>query len=179
MARVSIENWTISSYHYIAAHENGGLESGLWCSGFVALVSPYLRHWPSSAIWVRCELRQRSVSRFPASRQSGPLWLTQSRPSSSAMLQGPELRSRITIRAGTVSKYTSMPAARTCTDFLSSNSSPGSQKHSTNLTRTSQRCSRTSRQCLPSLTRSEEHTSELQSPVHLVCRLLLEKKKKK
>src|SRR5690348_5434627 len=30
--------------------------------------------------------------------------------------------------------------------------------------------------CLP---RSEEHTSELQSPVHLVCRLLLEKKKKK
>src|SRR5438552_7018484 len=29
---------------------------------------------------------------------------------------------------------------------------------------------------LPS--RSEEHTSELQSPDHLVCRLLLEKKKK-
>src|SRR5438552_4453978 len=28
-------------------------------------------------------------------------------------------------------------------------------------------------------TRSEEHTSELQSPDHLVCRLLLEKKKKK
>src|SRR5690348_5692758 len=27
--------------------------------------------------------------------------------------------------------------------------------------------------------RSEEHTSELQSPVHLVCRLLLEKKKQK
>src|SRR5690348_1108865 len=27
------------------------------------------------------------------------------------------------------------------------------------------------------ITRSEEHTSELQSPVHLVCRLLLEKKK--
>src|SRR5438876_8962395 len=29
----------------------------------------------------------------------------------------------------------------------------------------------------PQLQRSEEHTSELQSPVHLVCRLLLEKKK--
>src|SRR5690348_17901578 len=28
-----------------------------------------------------------------------------------------------------------------------------------------------------SIRRSEEHTSELQSPVHLVCRLLLEKKK--
>src|SRR6266487_5827341 len=31
----------------------------------------------------------------------------------------------------------------------------------------------------PAADRSEEHTSELQSPVHLVCRLLLEKKKKK
>src|SRR4051794_28117443 len=30
----------------------------------------------------------------------------------------------------------------------------------------------------PLMWRSEEHTSELQSPVHLVCRLLLEKKKK-
>src|SRR5437762_3904318 len=29
------------------------------------------------------------------------------------------------------------------------------------------------------LARSEEHTSELQSPMYLVCRLLLEKKKKK
>src|SRR2546422_8555563 len=29
------------------------------------------------------------------------------------------------------------------------------------------------------LNRSEEHTSELQSRLHLVCRLLLEKKKKK
>src|SRR5260370_2995977 len=31
----------------------------------------------------------------------------------------------------------------------------------------------------PSFTRSEEHTSELQSHLNLVCRLLLEKKKKK
>src|ERR1017187_1526562 len=31
---------------------------------------------------------------------------------------------------------------------------------------------------LPALYRSEEHTSELQSPMYLVCRLLLEKKKK-
>src|SRR5258708_31428131 len=38
------------------------------------------------------------------------------------------------------------------------------------------------RACSPgilNLLRSEEHTSELQSPDHLVCRLLLEKKKKK
>src|SRR5256885_12216612 len=32
---------------------------------------------------------------------------------------------------------------------------------------------------LPRGSRSEEHTSELQSPCNLVCRLLLEKKKKK
>src|SRR2546426_1741459 len=32
---------------------------------------------------------------------------------------------------------------------------------------------------LPIEQRSEEHTSELQSPCNLVCRLLLEKKKKK
>src|SRR5258708_18566278 len=31
---------------------------------------------------------------------------------------------------------------------------------------------------IDSLLRSEEHTSELQSPDHLVCRLLLEKKKR-
>src|SRR5256885_13281780 len=30
--------------------------------------------------------------------------------------------------------------------------------------------------CRPTLMRSEEHTSELQSPCNLVCRLLLEKK---
>src|SRR5690348_17540835 len=35
------------------------------------------------------------------------------------------------------------------------------------------------RKSLDADARSEEHTSELQSPVHLVCRLLLEKKKKK
>src|SRR5438105_11250841 len=35
------------------------------------------------------------------------------------------------------------------------------------------------REMIPHLVRSEEHTSELQSRVDLVCRLLLEKKKKK
>src|SRR5258708_10881876 len=33
------------------------------------------------------------------------------------------------------------------------------------------------RRCAQPSSRSEEHTSELQSPDHLVCRLLLEKKK--
>src|SRR3989442_8206118 len=38
------------------------------------------------------------------------------------------------------------------------------------------RCGHVDCRCKP--TRSEEHTSELQSRPHLVCRLLLEKKKK-
>src|SRR5687768_17947756 len=37
----------------------------------------------------------------------------------------------------------------------------------------------TEAQCDQQRMRSEEHTSELQSRLHLVCRLLLEKKKKK
>src|SRR5436189_2290968 len=36
---------------------------------------------------------------------------------------------------------------------------------------------RDARDLLPTTARSEEHTSELQSPMYLVCRLLLEKKK--
>src|SRR5436305_5021730 len=47
---------------------------------------------------------------------------------------------------------------------------------------TSSRGRRPTRSCrsrCPAGTRSEEHTSELQSRPHLVCRLLLEKKKKK
>src|SRR5256885_5698266 len=38
-------------------------------------------------------------------------------------------------------------------------------------------CSLTHSRLLPRTHRSEEHTSELQSPCNLVCRLLLEKKK--
>src|SRR5216684_5849958 len=37
---------------------------------------------------------------------------------------------------------------------------------------------RSRKSCWPPCRRSEEHTSELQSRLHLVCRLLLEKKKK-
>src|SRR5256885_9243290 len=48
-------------------------------------------------------------------------------------------------------------------------------------TRTSrcQACSSSSRNARVKSVRSEEHTSELQSPCNLVCRLLLEKKKHK
>src|SRR6266568_9661065 len=40
------------------------------------------------------------------------------------------------------------------------------------------RCRETSNSVMARKARSEEHTSELQSQFHLVCRLLLEKKKK-
>src|SRR5947208_10247679 len=42
-----------------------------------------------------------------------------------------------------------------------------------------QHCSYVINECCQPAVRSEEHTSELQSPDHLVCRLLLEKKKQK
>src|SRR5438876_3252713 len=48
-----------------------------------------------------------------------------------------------------------------------------SETPSTKKSGTRRHCRRTVRKS----GRSEEHTSELQSPVHLVCRLLLEKKK--
>src|SRR5687767_15236121 len=42
----------------------------------------------------------------------------------------------------------------------------------------SERSAKSSAWIIPPITRSEEHTSELQSLAYLVCRLLLEKKKK-
>src|SRR5689334_23890805 len=57
-------------------------------------------------------------------------------------------------------------------------SGPGGHNHEGDG-RGYQRRSRTPRGGGRSQTRSEEHTSELQSQFHLVCRLLLEKKKKK
>src|SRR5438876_4229705 len=52
--------------------------------------------------------------------------------------------------------------------FRSLSKDPCSRTDLCKACRTCSRCNRL---------RSEEHTSELQSPVHLVCRLLLEKKK--
>src|SRR5258708_9350504 len=62
-----------------------------------------------------------------------------------------------------------------------SRTAPSSRPTSTPTTRcASARCPRwRSSSCLRAVSRSEEHTSELQSPDHLVCRLLLEKKKNK
>src|SRR2546429_4484819 len=59
----------------------------------------------------------------------------------------------------------------------------GSASHSSfrasALAMTSGACCSRSTKSRNAVSRSEEHTSELQSRLHLVCRLLLEKKKKK
>src|SRR5947208_9283156 len=60
------------------------------------------------------------------------------------------------------------PSKRKSPRSIGPGSSPNSSMH----------FSYASSRALFDLSRSEEHTSELQSPDHLVCRLLLEKKKK-
>src|SRR5437764_12980714 len=57
--------------------------------------------------------------------------------------------------------------------FLPPDLRPPPTASSTTPARSRSRCGPSSR-----ARRSEEHTSELQSPMYLVCRLLLEKKKK-
>src|SRR2546425_3541523 len=53
------------------------------------------------------------------------------------------------------------------------------QRSCRRASRTSRTCYSCAARCSKSRRRSEEHTSELQSLAYLVCRLLLEKKKKK
>src|SRR3989440_1834248 len=65
----------------------------------------------------------------------------------------------------------SAPAASACSGSASWNAKCAPQASST--------ISGTFQECATSASRSEEHTSELQSRSDLVCRLLLEKKKKK
>src|SRR5258708_19053974 len=77
----------------------------------------------------------------------------------------------------------SMMSCRTCRVALAVNAAIG---RSGNCARSELSCRYSGRNSCPhsemqwasSMARSEEHTSELQSPDHLVCRLLLEKKKK-
>src|SRR5258708_29101203 len=69
----------------------------------------------------------------------------------------------------TLFPYTTLFRSRTsapCGSSHSARGSPGASRSS---------CCRRARSARTS-SRSEEHTSELQSPDHLVCRLLLEKK---
>src|SRR5258708_11701054 len=86
-------------------------------------------------------------------------WSVGSQPSPSCACDRPQSRTACTARMGGVamrmSKSSDWPSSEWAT--LASGSTRASVKPR----------------------RSEEHTSELQSPDHLVCRLLLEKKKKR
>src|SRR5712664_2330652 len=80
-------------------------ELGSWCSEFTKLASVCALHWPFSAASVRHLLR-RSASRFPASRQFGPLSWIQLPRFNNEILRGPKPRLRPTIRGGTASRCT-------------------------------------------------------------------------
>src|SRR5437763_14176698 len=67
----------------------------------------------------------------------------------------------------TLSLHDALPICRSCRWIVSTTSSTSSVT-----------CIRSRSTSLILCSRSEEHTSELQSPMYLVCRLLLEKKKK-
>src|SRR5205823_13018557 len=77
-------------------------------------------------------------------------------------------------------KKSSIPTVRSPPGPLSTNDAPSAARAVAvplGCTRSSTTIS--ARSCIRAAPRSEEHTSELQSLAYLVCRLLLEKKKKK
>src|SRR5438876_11328817 len=80
----------------------------------------------------------------------------------------------VTSKKYTLSLHDALPispataAPHSARSVTASAAPPGTQRAPGALAPAARRPSRTPR--------SEEHTSELQSPVHLVCRLLLEKK---
>src|SRR5690348_17909071 len=90
---------------------------------------------------------------------------------------GPDQRAPVYVRSTCppIWCFTASPAPRTFTigrlsRFATSGRATITAPPPSLITQQSRRCNGSER--------SEEHTSELQSPVHLVCRLLLEKKKK-
>src|SRR5207244_12071293 len=66
---------------------------------------------------------------------------------------------------------------RACCSFVRASRSAGIPSVSLSTSAATRLCLSSSSSDGASSRRSEEHTSELQSPDHLVCRLLLEKKK--
>src|SRR2546422_8006032 len=88
-----------------------------------------------------------------------------------------ELRVRVGETTGGVSALLVRPADARLLYVLAHGAGAG-MRHPF-LATISQRLAEREIATLRDLLRSEEHTSELQSRLHLVCRLLLEKKKKK
>src|SRR2546422_8028609 len=80
----------------------------------------------------------------------------------------------------TLFPYTTLFRSIAARAIVTTPSSIGWRSTSSTFLRNSGSSSRNSTPpCARLTSRSEEHTSELQSRLHLVCRLLLEKKKKK
>src|SRR2546422_1271116 len=98
----------------------------------------------------------------PATRLDGSFWREKLPRTSPRKPETPRAKT-IGIESATSTAKRSATAAKNTAQTSSATPSPGARP----------------RQAFRSATRSEEHTSELQSRLHLVCRLLLEKKKKK
>src|SRR5689334_24402308 len=85
----------------------------------------------------------------------------------------------------TLFPYTTLFRSKSCRSHKSARRCPASTYAPANSSagcksparKSAQRCKTKSRTAAAGARRSEEHTSELQSQFHLVCRLLLEKKK--
>src|SRR5688572_32038975 len=98
-------------------------------------------------------------------------------------MRASEPRPSTSCNCATESVATDICAARMKSQCISAPSEPRYFRHSSRSRRSDSVASSRERcrnqPTTVSLSRSEEHTSELQSQSNLVCRLLLEKKKKK
>src|SRR2546422_3894018 len=88
-------------------------------------------------------------------------------------------RTTVASAVGTESARIFEPPVVRTPAVLNRSLSPRGTPRSGPCTRPATRSASAARAASSALSRSEEHTSELQSRLHLVCRLLLEKKKKK
>src|SRR5947208_7111501 len=105
------------------------------------------------------------MSTMPPAAINANVWLPRFRPQSPTSNNPIASPAKANPVQGKTGKSHGCGSPRLCTPLMYDSSGHGSQcgrhvVHSSGVSR-----------------RSEEHTSELQSPDHLVCRLLLEKKK--
>src|SRR5438876_4608081 len=86
-----------------------------------------------------------------------------------------------TTQTYTLSLHDALPISKSGITSATPNEAELEAAHQTTIGSDAAELARAGRRTLSAMKlqalRSEEHTSELQSPVHLVCRLLLEKKK--
>src|SRR5260370_10412713 len=115
--------------------------------------------------------QDRKGNGWPVNSTTSPLrWILFS--SCSTILPTPVLPTRKNLAAATLPAH-----PRTCSPKCSRTDRPTPARVSSCFPAMCTTTSATSTVASPTLLRSEEHTSELQSHLNLVCRLLLEKKK--